>query len=184
MDVKDPRMDEKVSGEDRDGLIEALAALTDDLLAFLRHHTGDPDVGSDLTQEALCRALTGLDRLRTADALHGWLFRIGINVFNDWLRRGGRARQELGEGERADPRQQRPEREVLARELDDVLRAEMCALPERQRSVLLLHGVRGLDQPAIAALLGIRTGAVKTALFHARERMRRRLDRYLGREPL
>ena len=177
-------MDERVSREDREGLIEALAALADDLLAFLRHHAGDPEVGADLTQEALYRALRGLDRLRTADALRGWLFRIGVNVFNDWLRRGGRGPQEPVEGERPDIRQERPEREVLARELDQVLRAEMRALPERQRTVLLLHGVRGLEQRAIADLLGISAGAVKTALFHARERMRGRLDRYLGREPI
>ena len=69
------------------------------------------------------------------------------------------------------------------RELDAVLRQELQRLPERQRTVLLLHGLRGLDLRGIGGLLGISQAAVKMSLFHARERMRGRVTRYLGHSP-
>lgn len=45
-------------------------------------------------------------------------------------------------------------------------------LPPRCRSVLYLHYVEGYKVREIAAILRIREGAVKTALFRGRERLR------------
>ena len=166
----------------RDGLEQALIALAGDLLGFLRHHAGDREVADDLAQETLAQALAALDELRDPRALRGWLFRIAVNLFNDHLRRQGTSRlasEPLPEPH--EPGSRQPERVALARELDAVLRQELHRLPERQRSVLMLHGLDGCDTRSIARMLGITPAAVKMSLFHARERMRLRLARYLGR---
>ena len=60
---------------------------------------------------------------------------------------------------------------------------ESGGLSARDRTVLMLHGVRDMGHPEIAALLGISVDAVKMSLFHAREKMRRRLARYVDRVP-
>lgn len=166
----------------------ALAALAPEVIGFMQHHCGDPHLGADLGQEALARAMRCLATLRDPDALRGWVFRIAINLFNDHLRRvaleprAGGAGSLPGGDESCAPGPG-PERELLARELDEVLRASLHQLPERQRTVLMLHGVRDLGHAQIAALLGISLDAVKMSLFHAREKMRVRLARYLDHVP-
>jgi RNA polymerase sigma-70 factor (ECF subfamily) len=161
-----------------------VAALAPELIAFLRHHTGDHHLGADLAQDVLARAFRSLSGLRDPEALRGWLFRIAVNRFNDHVRRSRALRVDVGPvPEREAPAAERPDREAMASELDQVLRRELVKLPERQRTVLMLHGVRGMRQPEIAEILGISADAVKMSLFHAREKMRVRLAHYMERVP-
>jgi RNA polymerase sigma-70 factor (ECF subfamily) len=165
-------------------LEQGLAELSGEVVAFMQHHCGDPHLGADLAHDALAQAMRHLQTLRDPRALRGWVFKIAINRFNDHLRRGVLEPQDAASlPDRPAPPHLAPDREMLARELDAVLRQELHRLPDRQRTVLMLHGVRDLDQVEIAALLGISVDAVKMSLFHAREKMRVRLARYLDRVP-
>lgn len=162
-----------------------LADLAGELLAFMQHHAGERHLGADLAQDALAQAFASLRTVRDPGALRAWLFRIAVNRFNDHVRQGRlRPRRLEEEADLSAPSYVSPEREALARELDGVLRQELLRLPERQRSVLLLHSVKDLTHRQIGELLGIRPEAVKTALFHAREKIRLRLERYLERLPV
>jgi RNA polymerase sigma factor (sigma-70 family) len=169
---------------DETSITSVLAALAPELVAFMQHHAGDTHLGADIAQDALVQALQSLPELRDASAVRGWVYRIAINRFNDHVRR---RRIIHWEGEPPDhhaaPSATRPEREALTRELDRELRDQLLQLPERQRTVLMLHSVRGLSQSQIAQLLGISIDAVKMGLFHAREKMRVRLEQYLGAAP-
>ncbi len=161
---------------------EALVALAPEVVNFLEHHVGDPVLAADIAQDTLAQAFQLLGTLRDIRALRAWVFRIAVNRFNDHLRRVRRAPavEELQDVvERPD--HDRPEHSVMRRELDDVIRSSVAQLPERQRTVFLLHDAKGMSHPEIAALLNITTDAVKTSLFHAREKLRERLNRYLGR---
>lgn len=165
-------------------LQEALSELAPLVVAFMQHHVGDVHLGADLAQDALAQAMRRLGSLRDARALRGWVFRIAINCFTDHLRRSKLLEKSTEPvKEPSAPAHAAPDRELLARELDSVLRRELLSLPERQRSVLLLHGIRDLCHSEIAGLLGISVDAVKMSLFHAREKMRRRLALYLGQAP-
>lgn len=165
-------------------LEEELVLLAPEVIAFLRHHTGDHHLGADLAQDVLARAFRSIAGLRDREALRGWLFRIAVNRFNDHIRRSRALRIDVGPvPEREAPAAERPDREAMASELDQVLRRELVKLPERQRTVLMLHGVRGMRQPEIAEVLGISVDAVKMSLFHAREKMRSRLAHYMERVP-
>lgn len=171
---RDPR-----SSED---LREALADLAGDVLALMRRMAGNDHLAADLAQEALVRAMKHLDAAREAPNLRPWVFRIAINALRDHLRRRRPENWTAGELDRTEARTGlTPLGNALRRELDDELRHQILHLPERQREVLLLHGVQGLDHGEIAESLGISLDAVKTALYHGRESLRRRLQRYLDR---
>lgn len=45
-------------------------------------------------------------------------------------------------------------------------------LPKKQRMVVLLHGLEGLDQKQTAEILGISEGTVRSRFFYARDRLR------------
>ncbi len=155
-----------------------------ELLGFLSRHLGDRAVAAELLQDVLVRAFTRLHEVRGADHVRPWLFRIAVNRFNDYLRREKPRRTAAAPADPVDQNvEASPERTALRHEVEDVLRRAVADLPERQREVVLLHGVEGFDQTLIAARLGLTTGAVKTALYHGREKLRAVLGRYLGFDP-
>ncbi|HYC76930.1 MAG TPA: RNA polymerase sigma factor [Planctomycetota bacterium] len=159
---------------------DAVARHAGEIAAFLAHHAGDAATGSDLAQDVFETAFRRQNDVRDPGAVRAWLFRIAVNRFHDHLR--GKRRRPPPEPlpDAVDRREAGPERAALRRELEDVLRDAVAALPERQRGVFLLHGVEGFDHALIGATLGLGAGAVKTALYHAREKLRVRLGRYLG----
>jgi RNA polymerase sigma factor (sigma-70 family) len=152
-----------------------------EIAAFLTHHAGDRGVGADLAQDVLARAFRGLSTVREPSHVRAWLYRIAVNRFHDFVRQTRRTPPPAPILDRPDPRAEAsPEKAALRREAEDVLRRATAELPSRQRAVFLLHGVEGFDHAAIAATLGVSVGAVKTALYHARETLRAKLADYLG----
>lgn len=75
------------------------------------------------------------------------------------------------------------DREPLGRLLDDELaekvREAIASLPSLQREALVLFEYEGLALSEIASICGTDTGAVKSRLFRARERLRNVLRPYL-----
>ena len=168
----------------RGDLERELASHAGAVLQFMKRHTGDRELAADLTQDALVKAFTALPGFKGGATLKGWLFRIAINTFHDHLRRKRAVSIDLVDdaGERVPETGEGPVQRCLRGELDDELRHQLAHLPERQRSVLLLSALDEFDQKAIADILDISVGAVKVALFHARKKMKGRVERYLGRE--
>jgi RNA polymerase sigma-70 factor (ECF subfamily) len=153
-----------------------------EVLGFLTHHVGDRATAADLLQDVLVRALRGLEEVRGRENVRPWLFRIAVRRFHDWVRRDRPRRHESPTGEPVDHSPaSSPAASAEIRETESLLRDAVAELPERQRTVMLLHGVDGLGPSAIAEVLGISVGAVKTALYHARETLRERLRSRLGR---
>jgi RNA polymerase sigma-70 factor (ECF subfamily) len=67
------------------------------------------------------------------------------------------------------------------RELADHLRREIARLPRQQSEVFCLCHLEGRSNRQIADALGIREGAVATALHKAQERLRTSMARWLKR---
>lgn len=73
-----------------------------------------------------------------------------------------------------------PEARAVAADLMQHVEAEVAALPETYRSVLLLREVEGLSTDETAACLEISTDVVKTRLHRARAMLREALYRRAG----
>ena len=136
----------------------------------------DRHAAEDLTQETLLRAWRQRGRLRDQQALHVWLFRIAVNLWNDQLRRGrlrvaSASPLEGDETSKAQP----PDRLVADREELELALRVMAALPPRQRQVLYLSTCEGLSSVEVAAVLGISADAAKANLALARKKVRQRL---------
>jgi RNA polymerase sigma factor (sigma-70 family) len=127
---------------------------------------GSDDLARDAVQEAAVTAMTGLDRLRSADRFGAWFCGIALNVSRRWLRqlrseRPGagpdRARCDAGPDELAE----------LA-DLAARVRAAVADLADGQREAVLLFYLQGLSHREVAAELGVSVGAVKSRLHQAR----------------
>jgi RNA polymerase sigma-70 factor, ECF subfamily len=150
--------------------------------SFLRRLCGNRHDAEELAQDVFVKAYRKIDTLREAAAARRWLFTIAVNRFNDWVTPRKRRAMAAAESidETAPPRspERSPAEHVAADELSRWLTDAVARLPERQRSVVLLFMARGFDYGEIAGALGISSDAVKMSLFHAREKLRGRMERF------
>lgn len=126
----------------------------------------------DVVQEAFVRAHQALARFKPDQPFGAWLNRIVVNAaFDLGRRRKVRTTEELSEGLRSvfrDPGE--------ADELRQRLAGALAALPERVRTVIVLHDVEGFTHYEIAELLGIPAGTARSDLHHGRRKLRTLLD--------
>src|SRR5271167_4863401 len=133
---------------------------------------GDRERADDLVQDCLERALSRWHLRRAEGDVKGWLYTILYNRFlSDQHRRRRRgvhdALLEVAEAEL--PGVDGGQDAALAHR--DLLRA-FAALPEEQRSVLVLIAVEDLSYEDAARVLGVPIGTVMSRLSRGRERLR------------
>ncbi len=159
---------------DQAALIEAqIPGLRRFARALLR---GDRESADDLVQDSLERALSGWHLRQAQGGLRGWLYTILYNRFltDQQRRRRQGVHNPLTEIIEAElPRVEGEQDKAL--EHRDLSRA-VAALPEEQRSVLLLIAVEGLSYDEAARVLGVPIGTVMSRLSRARERLRQDLN--------
>jgi RNA polymerase sigma-70 factor (ECF subfamily) len=134
----------------------------DELLAHARRLTGD-EQAEDVLQDALLRALRAYPRLRHADHLRAWLYRVTTSAAMDFHRS---RRREF-------PTDDPPTVATHDRYDDGAFEAMIAPLNETNRTALRLRFVDDLDYDGIAAQLGCSTVAarqrVSTAVRTLRE---------------
>ncbi|MDF0487873.1 RNA polymerase sigma factor [Sphingomonas sp. H39-1-10] len=155
-------------------MISLVQPLIPALRRYARALLRDREDADDLVQDVLERAIARWAQRREAASVRAWLFTILHNLALDRLRQGKRRGtaepiDTLPEGRLATPARQDA---AIAR--DDIL-ALVAALPEEQRTVMLLVGVEELSYAEAALILDVPMGTVMSRLSRARERLRRML---------
>src|SRR5258706_3106197 len=145
----------------------------------------------DLTQETFVRAYLNIRSFQSRAALNTWLFRIATNLCIDFRRKTARPKamtvslmrddyDDEGEIEREFPDEKfDPQNVFLNKELGIQLDRAMLALPDKLRTVILLHDIEGLAYEEIAAIADCPLGTVKSRLFDARMALRQKLGPYV-----
>lgn len=155
---------------DCDAYEEVVRRFQDMAVAYAYAQLGNWQEAEDAAQEAFIAAWYGLLGLRDAAAFPGWFRRIVHSRANRRLRLRQPllvSLEQVGEIAMVAP----PDSEGLP---DDIA-ATIEALPEAQRSVLLLHYMNDFAQTEIAAFLEIPLGTVKSRLYHARKQIKQRM---------
>jgi RNA polymerase sigma-70 factor, ECF subfamily len=71
------------------------------------------------------------------------------------------------------------EQELVKDERMRAIRQHVLALPERQRSAVLMHKYQGLDYKQIGEVLKLSESATKSLLFRAYQTLRERLKEFV-----
>lgn len=162
--------DEELIGAVADGDGRALEQLCRryerGLHQFIFRHTGGRDV-DDLYQETWLRVVRAARRFDRRRRFSTWLFQIAVNLCRDWHRRRP--------PEPVDPADIEATREGTAAAADAALDARrlLAALPEPQRSAVILRYYHDLGEEEMAEVLGCPRGTVKSRLHHAMARLTR-----------
>ena len=136
----------------------------DELLAHARRLAGDQHA-EDVLQDALLRALRAYPRLRNADHLRAWLYRVTTTTAIDHHRA---RRREI-------PTDDVPAVASHDTYDDGAFETLIAPLPDAARSTLRLRFVEDLDYDGIADRLGISTVAARQRVSTAVRTLRERL---------
>jgi len=154
--------------------LDEIASLLEPLIPALRRYAWallrDDEAADDLVQDTLERAISRWGQRRRDGDLRAWLFAIQRNLFLNGVRQRKARGAHVGEealdampASDADPESGVGLRDILS---------GLDALPEEQRSLLLLVGVEDLSYEQAAQALGIPIGTVMSRLSRGRARLR------------
>jgi RNA polymerase sigma-70 factor (ECF subfamily) len=181
----DDHLMDRVGAGDLEALGELAERHKDGLVNYLTRLTGSRERGEDLAQEAFLRLFGAAQRYRGDGRFPAYLYRIATNLARSEQRRDRRWRQRLpvllgGHGH--DPESTAPAR-LLRSESRRLIAEAISVLPLRLRVPLVLHELEGWSYQAIAELLSVSEGTVKSRIFRGREKLRQRLAPYWNGGP-
>lgn len=132
----------------------------------------NPDLASDIVQEAMTKALKQLKQLREPDKLDSWLFGILINCWRDHFRQQ-RDTVDIDNIEIA--HEDTPEKRQEKRDMIENIRLCVAKLPEAQRQVITLVNLEEFSYAEVAEILNIPVGTVMSRLSRARSTLAKHL---------
>ena len=151
--------------------------------------TGQRDVIEDLTQETFLRTFRALEYFDARARLSTWIYTIAHNVAVDYLRRTAAAGIEAltWRGDEDDERELRefasetptPEALLSRAESEALVNAGLARLTPKYRLPVVYAAIDGLDYPAIARMLSLPLGTVKTLIHRGKRMLRNEIERMM-----
>jgi RNA polymerase sigma-70 factor, ECF subfamily len=138
----------------------------------------------DASQDVFIKLHGALGRMRPADNISAWLYRVCLNQCIDRKRRDKRPRAEMTDEDwdrLQGSEHDEPEFRAYQSEAGRMIRQAVDELPERQRLVFTLRHYRLLSIDEIGVAIGCTSGAVKAHLSRATAHLRDRLAGTLSR---
>lgn len=153
-------VDKEAAAMDEQAFRSLYDATARPILAYLVGVTGRKEVADDVLQETYCRFLVRQPPSMSEDETRRYLFRIASNLLNDRWRRGD-----------DEPWSEVPE-DGLSVDVDTQMdvRAAMRGLKSRERELLWLAYVEGMNHTEIAAATGLNALSIRMLLFRARRK--------------
>ena len=150
---------------------------------------GDSAEASEATQEAFVRIYKAIGRFRGECGLKTWIYKIAVSACLNRRRWWKRWRDHVPlsldsplpsshESPRfleVPDRGENPEAVCARRETEQAVQRALGALAVEFRAVIVLRDIEGLTYEEIGETLGISMGTVKSRLWRARSRLRKRL---------
>ena len=149
--------------------LDELEASVPALRRYARALTRNIDRADDLVQDCLERAV-GRWRQRRGTEVRPWVYAILHNLLVDHQRQHSRRGTAVPLHLVDDAALGRPADQDAGLHHRDLLRA-LDALPEEQRTVLLLLSVEGLSYGEVAAVVGVPLGTVMSRISRGRDRL-------------
>lgn len=149
------------------------------LVGLLGLYCGSNETAEEIAQEALARVCQQWRRVRKMDEQGAWVYRVAINLANSHFRRRSAERRAVnrlksaGRNSYHDP----DIASVMA------IRKAVAALPQRQKTVLLLRYFGDLSFAEVADVLGCPEGTAKSLAHRAIAKLRSEAKLFDLKEP-
>ena len=167
-----------------EGLVHEYSRLVYRIAFAVLHRPQDAE---DATQETFMRILRYSSKLATVENPKTWLASIAWRVAVDYSRRHGRTLEipldapDQASSEVPSP-DVRADDEIQGMQVGSLLRKLITGLPEKLRAPLLLWAIEEMSPREIGDTLGINEAAVRSRVFRARQILKEKLGKRLGRK--
>ncbi len=180
--ASDARLVEDARQGDRDAFGELVLRYEQRLIHVILRFVPDLEMSRDLAQETFLRVYERLDQFDPSRRFGPWLFRIGVNLTLDYLRkRKRRGRWMLfSESSSERPMEATTPDPRNALDVKQEVRAALEQIPEKYRTVLILRDLENFSTSEIAAILDRKEATIRWRLAEARNRVRTVWTRRLG----
>jgi RNA polymerase sigma factor (sigma-70 family) len=165
----DERLTRRACGGDERAFAAIFRRYHQPLYRFCLAIVGNPEDAQDALQNTMVKVMRALPGEERKIELKPWLYRIAHNEAIDLLRRRRETRQL--DAELAAPGYGLAE-DVATRERLRRLLTDLRALPERQREVLVMRELAGLEFEEIGAALDTSDAVARQTLYEARQSLR------------
>ena len=156
------------------------------LVRVILRFVSDLELARDLAQETFLRAYVRFDQFDPSRRFGPWLFRIGVNLTFDYLRRRRRRGKwsvftDYWNSANVDP----ADRRIPAEQLDTRQEVELVLkqVPEKYRTVLILRDMENFSTSEIAAILNRKEATIRWRLAEARNMFQRLWVKRQGMAP-
>ena len=160
------------------------------MVHFLFRMVHNQAVAEELAQEVFLRVYRSRESYRAEAKFTTWLYRIATNLAVNHARdtKHERAAQnvyldvadeETGTTPEVADDEPSVEQKMLRNERMGAIRKHVMALPERQRTAVLMHKYQGLDYRQIGEVLKLSESATKSLLFRAYQTLREKLKEFV-----
>jgi RNA polymerase sigma-70 factor (ECF subfamily) len=145
---------------------------------------GHPEDAADATQEVFLEAYKSIHSFRFESKFSTWLYSIGINVCQQYIRKSDsrqrtlKAYTESIEEQDGPYTTNSPDRMVLKTERDGIIQEAINQLPPKQREVITLFYMQHLKYREIAQVLNCSEGTVASRLNTAIKNLKSKLQKH------
>lgn len=141
-----------------------------------RSYVKSPDIAEDVTIEAFIKAHSQWQRVQGFENPVGYIVRIAINKAKNFLLRNKFAGMLDIFGVEIKTNRRDPEAMALLNEENSVLEAELLALKEVERTIILLKDIDGIKFDDICTALEMKLPTVKSIYRRAKLKLSMRLE--------
>jgi RNA polymerase sigma-70 factor (ECF subfamily) len=153
---------------------------------FAYRYLNDYDEASEVTQQTFIKAYQAIATLKDPGRFRAWLYVIASNGCRAHSRRAGRYATEslhagaAGEATAWDqlPAGENPEKQLLSRDWERLLKRALAQIPEEQRLVIIMKEYEGLTFPEIAEVLSEPENTVKSRMYYGLKALRKVLTKW------
>ena len=160
------------------------------MVHFMFRTTRTQAVAEDLAQEVFLRVYRSRESYEASAKFTTWLYRIATNLAINHARDTKHERpentvsvdarnEETGQSFDVPDTSLTAEQNLVRRERLLAIRARVLALPDKQRTAVLMHKYQGMDYKEIAEVLKLSESATKSLLFRAYETLREQLKEFV-----
>lgn len=161
--VDEQELLQRVNRLEESALAEVFDTYYRPIYRYVYHHVGHRETAENLAADVFTRLL---ERLKTEQGprehLQAWLYRVAHNLIVDESRRGAHRDHDPiddieGMADDLPETAARAEQAILTQQA----RLALDRIPHRQREVIMLRFLEGLQSEEVAQILGMSVGAVK-----------------------
>ncbi len=160
------------------------------IVHFMFRMVHNQAVAEEMAQEVFLRVYRSRETYRAEARFSTWLYRIATNLAVNYARDTKNERlapkvmldePDPETGSLHDVADATPtiETDLLRQERLRAIKQHVLALPERQRTAVLMHKYQDMDYKAIGAVLKLSESATKSLLFRAYQTLRERLKEFV-----